>query len=153
MIPELLPYAKMEPCSAQQLLKEANGVLKGLGLPGIQIRTLRFYISEGVVPPPIGSPKFARYEFRHLQNLVYARSLQNQGMKLVQIRSQLAPRIIVREHKAPYGDQTSIDLTPRVRLEIDASGNMEEDLRTAQGALKCIVDRIAKEQKWTSKAK
>ena len=142
----------MPPCTVKELLAHANEVLRSLKLPDVQSRTLRFYITEGVVPPPIGSPKFARYEFRHLESLVLSRALQNQGMKLAQIKSQMIPSQLVRERKADYGEnKTSIDLTPRCRLELEDSQNMEEDLRAAEDALKRILSRIAKEQKWSQR--
>lgn len=140
----------MSPCTARELLKCAEQVLGELGLPGIQLRTLRFYIAQGVVPPPIGSLKFARYEFLHLHSLVLSRAMQDQGMKLAEIKSQLKPSLVMREPKATYGDtRTSIDLTSRCRLELDDAQNMEEDLRAAQDALKRIIERINKEEKWS----
>lgn len=142
----------MQPCTAKDLLKHASAILESLGLQGIRDRTLRYYIQNGVVPPPIGSPKFARYDFRHLQGLVTARALQNQGMKLMQIRSQMAPSNMVRERRTAYGDpKTTIELSQRVRLEFDDDGNMEEDLKAAYHAVRRILERIGKEEKWNKR--
>lgn len=143
----------MAPCSAKELVQRAGTVLGELGLPSVQLRTLRFYITKGVVAPPIGSLKFARYEFGHLQSLVLARVMQNQGLQLSQIKSQVQPAMTMRERKATYGDDRPfIDLTSRCRLELADSHNMEEDLKAAEEALKRILVRIGKEEKWSQRS-
>ncbi|MBL8086615.1 MAG: MerR family transcriptional regulator [Chthonomonas sp.] len=53
-------------------------------------RTLRFYTTQGVVPRPLGSPKFARYGYDHLLSLLASRALQDQGLKLEQIKHELS---------------------------------------------------------------
>ncbi|MCC6685378.1 MAG: MerR family transcriptional regulator [Fimbriimonadaceae bacterium] len=147
MKPELLPYANMPPCTAKELIGHANKVLRAMGLPDVQIRTLRFYIAQGVVPPPVGSPKFARYDFQHLRGIVSSRALQNEGLTLTQIRGQGHEANIVREHKAAYGaPPTVIQLTPRCRLELPDGKSLDIDLRAAQAALARMIGRGVSKQ-------
>lgn len=150
MKPELLPYANMPPCTAKELIAHANKVLRAMGLPDVQIRTLRFYIAQGVVPPPVGSPKFARYEFSHLNSLVILRMMQNQGMRLAEIKGQIEPGLILRERKRSYSSfGMSIDLSSRCRLELQDGENVEGDLRVAEAELKRILARIERNMTWT----
>lgn len=142
MKPELLPYANMPPCTAKEVIAQANKVLRALRLPDVQIRTLRFYIAQGVVPPPIGSPKFARYGFTHLENLVLSRVMQDQGMTLADIRGALQSPSVVRERKSSYGrSMTTIDLTPHCRLEFDNDQGVEANLMDAQEAIQRMLGR------------
>ena len=85
-IKQLTHHKQLAPYHIDDLLVAANDVLRAAGLEEVQRRTLRFYILKGIVSRPIGSPKFARYEYGHLLRLVGARSAQDQGVKLDQIK-------------------------------------------------------------------
>lgn len=82
-------YRKYAPFTADRLIEAANSLLPQTGVPEISKRTLRFYTAQGVVPRPLGSPKFARYGFEHLLTLLAARALQDRGMKLHQIVNEV----------------------------------------------------------------
>ncbi|MBS1704745.1 MAG: MerR family transcriptional regulator [Armatimonadetes bacterium] len=86
----LATYRKYAPFTADRLIEAANVVLSNSGSPALSKRTLRFYTAQGVVPRPLGSPKFARYGYEHLLTLLAARALQDQGFKLHQIVSEVA---------------------------------------------------------------
>lgn len=55
----------------------------------VQMRTLRFYSSIGILPPHEGPRRRARYGYRHLVSLVAARLLNYSGYKLEAIRQIL----------------------------------------------------------------
>lgn len=74
--------------TADALIVVANEFLASRGATLVSKRTLRFYTAQEVVPSPMGSPKFARYGFEHLLSLLAARSLQDQGQRLEQIRRE-----------------------------------------------------------------
>jgi len=81
-------YRKYAPFTADKLIDAANAILGASELPAISKRTLRFYTAQGVVPRPLGSPKFARYGYEHLLTILTARALQDQGNKLHQIKQE-----------------------------------------------------------------
>lgn len=89
-MPELEKYRRLAPFSARELLGAANSLLRSK--PGLEIseRTLRYYISEGLLPPPEGPTKLARYSFGHLVGLVAVRFLQDHGISLGRIRDELS---------------------------------------------------------------
>jgi DNA-binding transcriptional MerR regulator len=55
-------------------------------LAGVPIRTVRFYIQEGLVDPPLGRGPGAHFEDRHLHQLRRTRAMQSAGLDLPAIR-------------------------------------------------------------------
>ncbi len=60
-----------------------------VGLTGFSRRTIRYYIQEGLLPPPAGRGRGGFYFDSHLDRLLEIRSLQGRGMKLAAIRQML----------------------------------------------------------------
>lgn len=58
-------------------------------LTGTTIRTIRWYQSEGLLPPPRREGRTARYDAGHVQRLEAIRDLQAHGLTLVAIRRLL----------------------------------------------------------------
>lgn len=77
------------PYSMEELVKAANRILLDSRHAEVGTRTVRYYVSERLLPPPLGSPKLARYTFEHLLRLVSARALQDSGLKLDAIAAAL----------------------------------------------------------------
>lgn len=77
------------PYSIEELLAAVNRILASGEQAPVSVRTLRFYIGQGVVARPIGSPKFARYGYEHLLMLLGARMLQDRGFKLDAIAAEV----------------------------------------------------------------
>lgn len=48
-------------------------------------RTVRFYIQKGLVPPPYGKNRGARYDQLHLERLLFIRRWQQAGLSLERI--------------------------------------------------------------------
>jgi len=57
---------------------------------GLTVRTVRFYASEGLLPPPIRRGRIAYYDARHRMRLDLVRSLQEHGYTLAAIERVLA---------------------------------------------------------------
>ncbi|MBM3122912.1 MAG: MerR family transcriptional regulator [Chloroflexi bacterium] len=57
---------------------------------GVTRRTVRYYVQEGLIPPPLGLGRGDHYTGEHLQALVRVRTLQEQGLTIPQIRETLA---------------------------------------------------------------
>ena len=60
------------------------------GLTGVSVRTIRFYISEGIIPGPGARGKGAAYGDEHLLKLRLARRLAEQRVPLTDIRARLS---------------------------------------------------------------
>lgn len=82
-------FKKMAPFTADELVHAAQSLLPShYGTP-FSKRTLRFYIARNVVSRPLGSPKFARYGYEHLLQLMATRMYQDQGLKLESVSEEL----------------------------------------------------------------
>jgi DNA-binding transcriptional MerR regulator len=57
---------------------------------GLTVRTVRFYASEGLLPPPIRRGRIAYYDARHRMRLDLVRTLQEHGYTLAAIERVLA---------------------------------------------------------------
>lgn len=150
---KLKEHRSHPPYTVDALVSAANSFLQPRGAAPVTKRTLRFYTTQGVVPSPLGSPKFARYGYEHLLTLLAARALQDQGSKLEQIRDDvreiadgkvdriegvvdvwLAQRpatrgrvLQVREDRAEYGAKTKLAAVsqPTVRIQLTETASLE----------------------------
>jgi DNA-binding transcriptional MerR regulator len=88
-VPTVADYARLAPFTIDELTDAANSILRHR--PRLQVlkRTTRYYITEGVLPPPSGSPKFARYGVEHLLRLIGAKCLQDEGKSLEEVKLEL----------------------------------------------------------------
>src|SRR5580765_1667658 len=71
---------------------------------GMTVRTVRFYASEGLLPPPTRRGRMAYYDSRHRMRLDLIRSLQEHGYTLAAIQKVLE-RIPEDASPATYGVQ------------------------------------------------
>lgn len=53
-------------------------------------RTIRFYVQEGLLPPPDGERRGAKYSDTHLERLLAIRRLQQDGLSLEAIKRRLS---------------------------------------------------------------
>lgn len=60
-------------------------------LAGTSVRTIHYYISEGLLPPPVGATRSAIYSPAHLARLRLIAALRDEGLALANIRQRLAP--------------------------------------------------------------
>lgn len=60
------------------------------GLVGSTPRTIRYYVAQGLLPPPVGAGPGAHYTDGHLQRLRLIQRLQRQHQPLSEIRQRLA---------------------------------------------------------------
>ena len=58
-------------------------------LAGVTPRTIRYYVSVGLIPPPDQAGRAARYDEDHLRRIRLIRLLQDQHLPLAAIRSRL----------------------------------------------------------------
>lgn len=55
------------------------------------VRTIHYYIAEGLLPPPIGTKRAAFYSEAHVARLRLIAALREEGLALAAIRARLAP--------------------------------------------------------------
>lgn len=140
----------------EELVTAANSILRDRPSLRVQARTVRFYISGGLLPPPSGGPKFARYTFEHLRRIVSIRLWLDGGLTL----DQAAERIRLGEHggatqthqrsqasrvasarSAIVPEQTvrRTRLTPHCVLEVDAEVDFRGEVTRAARALQTFM--------------
>lgn len=79
----------MAPFTLEELVSAANSILRDKPRMEVSARTVRYYISRGLLPGAIGSPKNARYRMEHLEKLVAIRLRLDEGQSLDQISEEL----------------------------------------------------------------
>lgn len=107
---------------------------------GVPPRTIRLYITQGLLPGPLRAGRDAAYGEAHLERLKLIREFQCKGFTLAQIRRRLAGEPAAGPEPAPLlsyavsEDVTVLvrgDLSPwRLRQVRDAIGAMQERLKT-----------------------
>jgi len=117
-------------------------------LTGTSRRNIRFYIQEGLLPPPEGQRRGARYTHDHLELLVMIKRLQEQGLTLDGIRR------VIGQGKVPEaparGGSGSIQILSRltvasgVELQIEAgvAGLSPEQVRELMESVSELYQKI-----------
>ena len=90
---------------------------------GMTVRTVRFYASEGLLPPPHRRGRVAYYDARHRMRLELVRTLQEHGYTLSAIQRVLA-RIPENATPAEYAVQSAVlaPWLPEQTEELDRAG-------------------------------
>jgi DNA-binding transcriptional MerR regulator len=90
---------------------------------GMTVRTLRFYASEGLLPPPQRRGRVAYYDARHRMRLDLVRTLQDHGYTLSAIQRVLA-RLPDDATAAEYAVQSAVlaPWLPERTEELDRAG-------------------------------
>ncbi len=81
-------------------------------------RTVRYYIKEGLLPPPSGSGPFSRYAYEHWLRLQFIKRLKDEYLPLSEIKNLLNGRSL------PELDQLAqqVQLIPAAELTAKGSG-------------------------------
>ena len=93
-----MPYSDSMPDE----IRYAVGDLAELG--GVTRRTVRFYVQEGLIPPPLGRGRGRHYTRTHLERLLEVRALQERGLALDAIRGRLRHEPIEPAAPPPASD-------------------------------------------------
>ncbi|MCW5942393.1 MAG: MerR family transcriptional regulator [Fimbriimonadaceae bacterium] len=150
-MPTVDDYASLAPFSLEELVGAANAVLRDRPSLHVQGRTVRYYIANGLLPPPSGGPKFARYGVEHLRRIVAIRQWLDEGLSLQEAHARLgmgaegrpikprAPRVraAVSEGMVEEGRVVRrIPLGDGCVLEVEAGGDLTARLERALRALR-----------------
>ena len=89
-------------------------------MTGIAPRTIRYYVQIGLLPPPSGETRSARYSKEHLDRLGKIQALQAEGHSL-----DLIKRLFAGDAEVRSQDQVSvwtrISVAPGLEVHIDSS--------------------------------
>jgi len=107
---------------------------------GMTVRTVRFYASEGLLPPPIRRGRMAYYDSRHRMRLDLVRSLQEHGYTLAAIERVLA-RIPDDASPATYGVQAAV-LAPWLSDQFEPIDRAELDRRLGRHVSEQMIDDL-----------
>lgn len=98
------------------------GELANLG--GVSRRTVRYYVQEGLIPPPLGLGRGAHYRKEHLDALLRVKAMQERGLALEEIRLALAsggPRSRPAEPASPERSLwTRIEVAPGLEIHLES---------------------------------
>lgn len=122
-------------------------------LAGLSRRTIRFYVQEGVLPPPNGAKRGAWYGQEHLARLLQIREWQRAGFTLDQIRSFVeggthgADSQPERRQERQPGEiyvRSRVLLAPGIELELDPqeSGMGPAEIRELRDECMFLIEKI-----------
>lgn len=103
---------------------------------GVTVRTVRFYSSRGLLPPPvIGRRRVGRYSQEHLARLALIEELQHQGMTLAAIERRLgqlpadigAHELALQRAVVASWAPDAVETVTRAELERRAGRTLSED--------------------------
>jgi DNA-binding transcriptional MerR regulator len=110
---------------------------------GITLRTIRFYISKGLMEGPVGQGRAAYYNDSHLKTLRRITDLKESGKVISEIKREIYPaEVEVTQPQAIWSYQISNDVT--VQVKADAS---PWRARRIQRALRELSQVLAEEEK------
>lgn len=116
-------YEALAPFTMDELVSAVNSIFREKPVLAVQPRTVRFYVSNGLLPPPSGGPKFARYTMEHLNRIIAVRHWLDQGITL----EESGIKIAEGEHLRPFEElMAPIVHVPRMKSE-SRRGYLKED--------------------------
>lgn len=119
-------------------------------LSGLPVRTVRYYIQEGVVDRPEGVRRGAWYEHRHLEQLLAIRRWQAAGLSLDRIRELVrrhtddadAPPPVRRPGDVEVWSHVALAEGLELLIEPARAGLTPEQLRRLAAECLQVADRI-----------
>jgi DNA-binding transcriptional MerR regulator len=101
------------------------GIEELAALGGVTRRTVRYYVQEGLLPTPLGVGRGRHYGPEHLARLQAVKALQEQGLTLDAVRSEIdrgrRPRPAAEREAEPTvarSPWTRVELVPGVELHV-----------------------------------
>jgi len=114
------------------------GDLADLG--GVQRRTVRYYVQEGLLPTPHGVGRGNHYGPEHLERLLKVKTLQEGGRSLDEIRRILNQKTKAHDEPAPAPERSvwrRITLAPGVELNVSSDVRLPAPGKLAELAAWC----------------
>ena len=114
------------------------GIEELADLGGVTRRTVRYYVQEGLLPPPLGLGRGRHYGEEHLARLLEVKALQEQGLPLSSIREAMdgggrkkradAPAAM-EPPVAPRSAWSRLELVPGVELNVSSAYRLPSPAR------------------------
>lgn len=113
----------------------AIGDLATLG--GVSRRTVRYYVQEGLIPPPLGVGRGNHYSADHLEQLLRVKAMQEAGRTLDEIRralgqtrgSRIGSQRVVEDAPLPRSLWRRIALARGVELHVASTARLPPPAR------------------------
>ncbi|HNQ35889.1 MAG TPA: helix-turn-helix domain-containing protein [bacterium] len=87
---------------------------------GYSLRTIRYYVQEGLIEPPAGRGRGGFYFDSHLDKLKEIRALQEKGTRIAAIKSlAAAEKAVPMEEAIPRNVRVGYLIAPGVELQVD----------------------------------
>ena len=106
---------------------------------GVARRTVRYYVQEELLFPPVGRGRSAYYTRDHLDRLLRVKGMQEQGLSLAQIRRALDPSrprptgaIMASLPRVERSLFTKVELGPGVELHLAAGRRVPSSARLSE---------------------
>ncbi|MDR3690149.1 MAG: helix-turn-helix domain-containing protein [Fimbriimonas sp.] len=162
-MPTIDDYAPLAPFTLDELVSACNAILREKPSMAVQGRTVRYYISTGLLPPPSGAPKYARYGVEHLKRVVAIRRWLDAGLTLEQASERIqrgehggetqtiqrkpapadASRLFFREDRLePWPSVHRIPLSEHSTLEIPMNQDVREELEQALVTIRRLLKSL-----------
>ncbi len=87
-------------------------------LAGVSRRTVRYYVQEGLLPPPLGVGRGRHYDRTHLDRLLEVKAQQEAGLSLDEIRARRTPQPGGGEPAPPPAPAPALPRSTWRRLEL-----------------------------------
>jgi DNA-binding transcriptional MerR regulator len=109
------------------------GIEELADLGGVTRRTVRYYVQQGLLPPPLGLGRGRHYGEEHLERLLKVKALQEQGLPLSEVRRAVDGRGRSRRADAtspaaaemppalPRSAWARLELVPGVELNVSSA--------------------------------
>jgi len=136
----LLAEARREaPYDIHRLVAWVNRVLGAIDEEPISRRTVRYYADEGILPPPEGPSRLARYGYEHLLRILAARLYQREGWTLDEIKQWLKD-LTQRRPPTPPINFALLGL----HLPLEREELHEDEVRKDADATRALEEEVAR---------
>jgi len=117
---------------------------------GVTVRTVRYYISEGLLPPPHGAGPGTRYTRRHLDRLLLIGALKDAYLPLKEIRRRIAAMTDAEIHEAVEQVLSRSGETPAQDNDVDAVASVmmapPPDDRAGRSSAASYIEAVLRDQ-------
>jgi DNA-binding transcriptional MerR regulator len=125
-------------------------------LGGVSRRTVRYYVQEGLLPPPLGLGRGRHYGDQHLERLLKIKALQEQGHPLAAIRAAIdgkgrttsaAATHVAELPGLPRSSWSRLELLPGIELNVSSAYRLPSPGRIRELAEWCRLHFRSEEER------
>ena len=112
-------------------------------LAGVSRRTVRYYVQEGLIPPPLGVGRGNHYSGEHLEQILRVKAMQERGQSLDEIRNvaraprQSKPARVAEQPEIERSLWRRLTLAPGVELHVSSEARLPSASRMQELAAWC----------------